>query len=190
MKNFGFWNCSTFVVIWQLISNHEQIKLKRFVSLFTLKLCNKLFFQLHLMLYTYVRRFDVMDTVWKFLRTKQGLLIIGSIHLACGDTFTRDTFSLSTTPAICHGYNHFSEEEDDSGGNCCGCISDASCGASSLLAACLAWFALRSTCLCVVVHWSGSWILVGILIILTLGFVCTDLEEGAVACGMCTSALT
>ena len=126
----------------------------------------------------------------KIFVNKQGLLIIGSIHLACGDTFTRDTFSLSTTPAICHGYNHFSEEEDDSGGNCCGCISDASCGASSLLAACLAWFALRSTCLCVVVHWSGSWILVGILIILTLGFVCTDLEEGAVACGMCTSALT
>ena len=90
------------------------------------------------MLYTYVRRFDVMDTVGKFVGTEHGLFIIGSIHLACGDTFTRDTFSLSTMLANCHGYNHFSEEEDDSGGNCCGCISDASCGASSLLAACLA----------------------------------------------------
>ena len=31
------------------------------------------FFQLHLMLYAYVRRFDVMDTVQNFLGTKQGL---------------------------------------------------------------------------------------------------------------------
>jgi hypothetical protein len=39
-KKLEFWYCSTFVCIWQLVSNHELISLKRFVSWFTTKLCN------------------------------------------------------------------------------------------------------------------------------------------------------
>jgi hypothetical protein len=39
-KKLEFWYCSTFVCIWQLVSNHELINLKRFVSWFTTKLCN------------------------------------------------------------------------------------------------------------------------------------------------------
>ena len=37
---FEFWYYSTFVVIWQLISNHELIRLKRFILSFNVKLCN------------------------------------------------------------------------------------------------------------------------------------------------------
>ena len=40
VKFFWFVNCSTFFVIWQLMSNHELIRLKRFVSSFTVKLRN------------------------------------------------------------------------------------------------------------------------------------------------------
>jgi len=54
------------------MSNYELIKLKRFVLLFTVKLSNELFFQLHLMLHAYVQIFDVMDIVEIFLETKYG----------------------------------------------------------------------------------------------------------------------
>jgi hypothetical protein len=44
-KNFlRFGYCSTFVCIWQLMSNHRLIWRKRFVLWFTTKLCNYLFF--------------------------------------------------------------------------------------------------------------------------------------------------
>jgi hypothetical protein len=36
----GKYSCSTFVVIWQNLSNHELIMLKRFISTFTDKLYN------------------------------------------------------------------------------------------------------------------------------------------------------
>ena len=52
------------------MSKYRLIRLKRFSSLFTVKLCNELFFQLHLILHVYVRRFDVIDTVENFLETK------------------------------------------------------------------------------------------------------------------------
>ena len=55
------------------MSNYTLIRLKRFVSSFTVKLCNELFFQLHLILHAYVRIFNVMCTVEFFFRTKQGL---------------------------------------------------------------------------------------------------------------------
>jgi len=41
---FGFWYCSTFIVIRQLMSNYKLIRLERFVSSSTVKLCNELFF--------------------------------------------------------------------------------------------------------------------------------------------------
>jgi hypothetical protein len=37
-------NCSIFVVIWQLVSNHGLIRLKRFVSSISSKLCNLFYF--------------------------------------------------------------------------------------------------------------------------------------------------
>jgi hypothetical protein len=40
VKFFGFDYCSTFVCICQVVSNHELIRLKRFVSWFSTKLCN------------------------------------------------------------------------------------------------------------------------------------------------------
>ena len=39
-KNFWFGYCSTFVFIWQTLSNHRVTRLKRFISRFTDKLCN------------------------------------------------------------------------------------------------------------------------------------------------------
>jgi len=53
--------------------NYKLIRFKRFVSLFTIKLCNELFFQLYLMLYAFVPRFDVMDTGIFLKKTKHGL---------------------------------------------------------------------------------------------------------------------
>ena len=44
MKIFRFGYCSTFVVIWQLIFNYELIRFKRFISSFTVELCNQLVF--------------------------------------------------------------------------------------------------------------------------------------------------
>jgi hypothetical protein len=40
VKKFGFGYCSTFRFIWQFVSNHGLIRLKRFVSWFITKLCN------------------------------------------------------------------------------------------------------------------------------------------------------
>jgi len=57
---FEFSTVAYFIVIWQLMSNYRLIRLKRFFSSFTVKLCNELFFQLHLMLHVYVQRFDMM----------------------------------------------------------------------------------------------------------------------------------
>jgi hypothetical protein len=37
---WGKYSCSTFVVIWQNLSNYELIRLKRFISNFTNKLYN------------------------------------------------------------------------------------------------------------------------------------------------------
>jgi hypothetical protein len=37
-------NCSTFVVSWELVSNHGLIRLKRFVSSISSKLCNQFYF--------------------------------------------------------------------------------------------------------------------------------------------------
>jgi hypothetical protein len=39
-KSFLFWYCSTFVFIWQTLSNHRVTRLKRFVLRFPGKLCN------------------------------------------------------------------------------------------------------------------------------------------------------
>jgi len=39
-KFFGFQYYSTFVFIWQTLSNHKVTRFKRFVSRFTDKLCN------------------------------------------------------------------------------------------------------------------------------------------------------
>jgi len=46
-------------VIVAIMANYGLIKLKRFVSRFTTKLCN-LFFRLYLMLHTCVKKFDEM----------------------------------------------------------------------------------------------------------------------------------
>ena len=43
MKNFGFVYRSTFVYIWQLLSNHKLTRFKRFVLQIICKLCNYLF---------------------------------------------------------------------------------------------------------------------------------------------------
>jgi hypothetical protein len=53
-KSLGKVPVALFVVIWQNLSNHRLTRLKRFVSAFTDKLCNKLFFYLHLMLHACV----------------------------------------------------------------------------------------------------------------------------------------
>ena len=71
-----FWILELFVVIVQLIFNYGLIRLKIFVSSFIVKLCNQLFFQLHLILHAYIRRFDVISTVRKILGTKQSLNVI------------------------------------------------------------------------------------------------------------------
>jgi hypothetical protein len=40
-ENFWFFGyCSTFICIYRLVSNYELIRLKRFVSWFSTKLCN------------------------------------------------------------------------------------------------------------------------------------------------------
>jgi hypothetical protein len=39
-NTWGKYSCSTFVVIWQNLSNHKLIRLKRFISTFTDKLYN------------------------------------------------------------------------------------------------------------------------------------------------------
>jgi hypothetical protein len=43
-KNFKFRYCSTFVCLWQIISNHKLIRIKRFISRFTGKLYNLFLF--------------------------------------------------------------------------------------------------------------------------------------------------
>ena len=43
-KNFRFWYCSTFVCLWQILSNHRLIRVKRFISQFTNKLYNQFLF--------------------------------------------------------------------------------------------------------------------------------------------------
>jgi hypothetical protein len=63
MKIFRFGYCSIFRFIWQFVSNHRLIRLKRFVSWFTTKLCNCFLFRLHLVLHTYTVRFDMTGTV-------------------------------------------------------------------------------------------------------------------------------
>ena len=57
------------------MSNHELIKFKKIVSLFTIKLCNYLFLELHLILLAYVQRFKVRGIVEFFLEIKQDLRI-------------------------------------------------------------------------------------------------------------------
>jgi len=44
-----------------LKANHGVTRLKRFVLRFSTKLCNSLFFCVHLMFHAYVQRFDGMD---------------------------------------------------------------------------------------------------------------------------------
>ena len=78
VKIFGFRYCSTFVVIWQLMSNHGLIRLKNLSRHLQLSCVISYFFQLHLMLHANIWRFDVMDTVWKFLKTKQGLSFVST----------------------------------------------------------------------------------------------------------------
>ena len=56
-----------FVVTWQLMSNYKLIRLKKFVSYKIVKLCNWLFFQIYLILYTCVWRCDVTGTPENFL---------------------------------------------------------------------------------------------------------------------------
>ena len=54
----NFWqngHCSIFVVIWQIVSNHSLIRLKRFVSWISSKLCNQFYFYLYLMLHACVK---------------------------------------------------------------------------------------------------------------------------------------
>jgi hypothetical protein len=57
---------SVFVVIWQILSNHGLIRLKRFVSSISSKLCNYVYFYLYLMIHAYVQRFDVTENLEKF----------------------------------------------------------------------------------------------------------------------------
>jgi len=64
---FGFRYCSIFVCIWQILFNYVLTRLKRFVSQFTSKLCNWLFFHLHLALHLCVVRFDVTGNLKNFL---------------------------------------------------------------------------------------------------------------------------
>ena len=69
MKFFEFDYCSVFVVIWQLVFIHELIRFKRFISLFTVELCNQLFLStVFNIFYVCIQRFDVICTVGKFFR--------------------------------------------------------------------------------------------------------------------------
>ena len=55
-------------IIRQLISNYILIIFKRFVSAFTVKLCNEFFFQLHLIFHAYISKFAMIGTVDFFLK--------------------------------------------------------------------------------------------------------------------------
>jgi len=72
------------------MSNYGLIRLKRFVSLFTVKPCNESFFQLHLILHAYVRRFDVMGTVEIFLELNRANLVSVLETLQCVLTASQD----------------------------------------------------------------------------------------------------
>ena len=56
------------------MSNHKLIRLKRFISSFTAKLCNWLFFKLHLMLHACVQKFDVKENLRNFWKLNMALL--------------------------------------------------------------------------------------------------------------------
>ena len=51
-------------VIVALKANHRLIRLKRFVSRFSTKLCNYFIFYLHLMFHACVQRLDGMDEIF------------------------------------------------------------------------------------------------------------------------------
>ena len=67
---FWKWYCSTFVVIWQLVSNHSLIRFKRFVSWILFKLCNiYVLFIFNTSCMCLKIRCD--GESWNFLKTKQ-----------------------------------------------------------------------------------------------------------------------
>ena len=55
------------------MSNHGLIRLKRFISSFTAKLCNWLFFKLHLILHACVQKFDVTGNLENFWELNMAL---------------------------------------------------------------------------------------------------------------------
>jgi hypothetical protein len=66
-KKFRFRYCSTFVCLWQILSNYRLIRVKRFISRFTGKLYISFCFYLYLMLHACAVRFDVTEKLENFL---------------------------------------------------------------------------------------------------------------------------
>ena len=65
-KLFEFWHCSTFVFIWQTLSNHRVTRHKKFVSDLQTNCVISFYFYLYLILHACVTRFDVMGNLVKF----------------------------------------------------------------------------------------------------------------------------
>jgi len=65
-KDFGFRYCSTFICLWQILSNYGLTMIKRFVDL-QVNCAISFYFRLYLMLHACVERFDVTGNLENFL---------------------------------------------------------------------------------------------------------------------------